>query len=462
MMKIIFTAFIFFGFTYCFAQKGRMDYLYKGRCKESHPGFAAIAVFENQSCRPAPMDSKSDSGYWQSRLDNAAVCISRYRIIRVLDSAADTLKKEYLEVKERPVLPHFRHRPILIFGNYKNGMLQIEKYEEMKEYFEGSNTLKDMLQSSNFKLRLITEYAGLSTDLHEHDFYAFHSIGTPYYDVNAQDDIDKLYYNNYLVPNMKRSVESVGNDFSKLWQRITQKRTKVKASEITNDFAALVAINSMRPAVDPKRAGACSLEVAIETVTKNKANISAGISIYKDGGCPPLIDMFRPLYLFGDLQGDGLVVKSLVPAWDAFVIGDTVYDISMGFPFEEYLSYFLPQKLSIKEKILTEFLIRTSIDRSQWKLPSGIASAIRSLPKAEMSSIEDAARRRDHFSDSLYAKVKPRPRSDAEKLFEAGGPMAPFLSTFRCRHPLQDHVSLGWDGLTTEGKRAILYPCVCW
>jgi hypothetical protein len=115
-----------------------LDYWYRGYCKDKFPDFAALAVFESQTCSPI------------QRNDEDSLCVSRYRIIRILDSASDTLKKEYIEVKEYPLLPCFRYRPILIFGEYNNGTIQIKWYEDVREYFFSAYLTRYLVWKSSF------------------------------------------------------------------------------------------------------------------------------------------------------------------------------------------------------------------------------------------------------------------------------------------------------------------------
>ena len=105
----------FLGFSYCFAQTNPMEYFYKGLYDKAIPDFAALAVLERQNC---PLDIENEE----------QICTSRYRIIRILDAKLNVIKKEYIEAKEGPVFPYFRHRPVLIFGKHKDGHLQIEGY----------------------------------------------------------------------------------------------------------------------------------------------------------------------------------------------------------------------------------------------------------------------------------------------------------------------------------------------
>jgi hypothetical protein len=103
--------------------QGPMDYWYRGYCENERPNFAALAVLENQSCLS---DYKGEG----------LPCTSRYRIISVLDAVVSiTLKDGYLEAKEERLLPRFWYRPLLIFGNSNDEVVQIEGYEDVREYF---------------------------------------------------------------------------------------------------------------------------------------------------------------------------------------------------------------------------------------------------------------------------------------------------------------------------------------
>ena len=253
---------LFLCFSYCFAQINSIEYFYKDRKKESIPDFAALAVLEKQNC---PIEIRNEE----------QICTSRFKIIRFLDTKSDVVKKDYLEAKGKPVFPYFRHRPILIFGSYKNGNFQIEGYEETREYFSSYNcNVEDCIggQYINF-----SPFVGLLGDV-----YAFHSIGTPYYDIKNLDSIDMLFYNEYLISDLRLQVEAAGKDFNELQRRLTQNRKPIKATKIKNGFAALGVIKKMHPANDSKQANLYELNVLIETIFKNEAKINSNTAIFID------------------------------------------------------------------------------------------------------------------------------------------------------------------------------------
>ncbi|MDR3001081.1 MAG: hypothetical protein LBU89_07440 [Fibromonadaceae bacterium] len=316
-----------------------MEYFYKDRCEEYIPDFAALAVLESQYCPPIPKDKKIEDSFWEKLWEEDVICTSRYRIIHVLDAVSDTLKKEFLEVKEKPVHPYWRYRPMLIFGQYKDGTMRIE-YEEIRGYFH----------------KEFVDYRFVPFLFFLNNIYAIHSIGAPYYKVDNLDSI-MIFYNEYLVSYIKDELRLVGKDFNEFWQRLTHKRTPIKTSKIKNKFAAFGTIKAMRPVDDFKQTQLYELRVAIEIVFKNDVKIDSNITIYMDKkhmlpgwGCQPLNSLLdKPFYLFGDLKDGNLVIESLMSTLNTFVLGDTIYDISMGFPFAELVAYFLPSNMSLEE-----------------------------------------------------------------------------------------------------------------
>ncbi|MDR3001082.1 MAG: hypothetical protein LBU89_07445 [Fibromonadaceae bacterium] len=326
-----------------------MEYFYKGRCEEIIPDFAALAVLEKQSCPPI-LENKKD---WDRLWEGVTICTSRYRIIRVLDAVSDTLKKEYIEVKEKPVHPYWRHRPMLIFGSYEDGMIRIKGREETREYFDHFNYRESEWGGVLSLFSKFLVFFGFSSDI-----YALHSVGTPYYNVKNLDSIDMLFYYEYLMPKVKYHVDIAGKEFSELQKHLTQNRTSVKATKIKNDFAALGIIRNMRLVDDPKQAKFYELNVIIESISKNDAKINSNIAIYinkehlpPSWGCLPHLNFLykTPFYFFGDFKDGSLVIDSLVSPQDAFVFGDTIYDISMGLPFKKLVTYFLPSNISFEE-----------------------------------------------------------------------------------------------------------------
>ena len=342
---------ICFSFSYCFAQINSIDYFYEGQCE--NPDFAALAVLESQRCPlPVPKYERFEDSFSEEHKEyyDWQTCTSRYRILRVLDAASDTLKKEYLEAKEKPVLPYYRHRPMLIFGKHKNGMIQIEGREETGEYFDNSN--------SWWESGMATQYIEFSTFLADSkEIYALHSIGTPYYNFKNLDRIDTMYYADYLLPRMKFEAEVAGKNFSELLLRLNYKRTPIKTVKIKNNFAALGTIKNVRIDGNSGQSKFYRVSLAIETVIKNDAKINSNTAIYMDKNYLPPDwicthddpEAKRPFYFFGDLKDGSLFIDSLVSTRDTFVFGDTLYDISMGIPFEELVSYFLPPDISIEE-----------------------------------------------------------------------------------------------------------------
>ena len=345
--------FVCLGIPNCFAQKVSMAYFYNDRCKDAIPDFAALAVLEHQSCPSASDGEILDGSHWSPAPFGSATfsCTSSYRIIRVLNSVTDTLNKKSLKVKERPVLPNFRHRPMLIFGNYKDGMIQIEKYEEMREYFDPFTPggIDIILQDQRF-VPIMPSSCSL---------YALHSIGTPYYNVKDLDYVDTVFYNKFLIPYMKQYVEYAGKDFNKLWQRLNRKRGPIKAAKIKNGFAALGAILDIRPIGDPQKTTHYELEAAIETVFKNDARIDTAIvtatisrnrlPFLWDNVPPSAYLREKPFYIFGNFKNGRLAIDSLASTLDLFVFEDTAYDISMGLPLKELFTYFLPPNISFEE-----------------------------------------------------------------------------------------------------------------
>ena len=333
-----FTLFLLICFPCCFAQTNPMEYFYEGRSEI--PDFAALAVLERQNC-PNPV-ALSYERYKEQ------ICTSRYRIIKVLDAASDTLKKEYLEVKEKPRLPYFRHRPMLIFGKHENGMIQIKEYEETGGYFFPYK--EEIYYSHHYidNFPLDTAYLG----------YMLRSIGTPYHDLRNLDSIDIMFYNSWM-PFFKDNVEKAGKNFGELQRRLVQNREPIKAARIKNDFAALGTIKSIRPASDFRRTNLYELNVTIKTIFKNDAKIDSNTAIFisrehlpLNWDCPAsefLLLKRKYFYLLGDLKDGNLFIDSLIFPRDAFVFGDTIYDMSMGFPLKELFAYFLPSNVSFEE-----------------------------------------------------------------------------------------------------------------
>jgi hypothetical protein len=420
-MKLAFFMFIYFSFSCCFAQINSMEYFYKGRCEESIPDFAALAVLEKQHC-PRPINYEEQ------------ICTSRYRILRILDAASDTLRKEYLEAKEKPVSPYFRHRPMLIFGKHKNGSIQIEEYEETREYFSNLNSARLMVLEG---IEQTTEFLSIASPSSE--IYALHSIGTPYYNARNLDSIDMVFYNEYLIPHFKNRVEAAGKNFSELLLRLTYNRTPIKAAKIKNDFAALVLIEKMHPANSFKQANIYGLSAAIETIFKNDAKIDSNIAIFIDRerlpptlGCLNSPDRY-PFYLFGDLKNGSLIVESLVSTRDAFVFGDTIYDISMGFPFEELIAYFLPSNISLEE-----FKFGRCWEHLDFpEIRDGIISeSLASLPDSLRKNIIEIATKLQDFLDKkrkLYTERKVKIEWPFLGMFPH------IYYEFRCRKPEVQH-----------------------
>jgi len=413
-MKLTFSLFAFLSLSYCFAQISPIKYFYKGFCKDAIPDFVALAVLEKQHC-PRPIN-------YGERFDNSKeeqICTSRYRIIRVLDTTSDTLKKEYIEARETPVTPYFRHRPILIFGKYKNGFLQIQGHEETRDYFSYFGHSPKFLPIAIF----------------ETETYAFHSIGTPYLNAKNLDSIDIVFYE-YLMPYFRHHVEAAGKNFDELLLHLVYNRTPIKAAKIKNEFAALVVIKKVRSASSSKQANIYELSVEIENIFKYNAKIGPNIAIFIDAerlppswGCPDYsyINKYKyPFYMFGDLKNGNLVIESLVSTEDAFVFGDTIYDISMGFSFEELAKYFLPSNISIEEfkfgrcwgadGYIAEELTNHGTIR-------GIASLPDSLKK---TILEIAVKQRDFLDNKRNLRIERKISWPFSGTF-------PFLYEFLCR-----------------------------
>ncbi|MDR3000260.1 MAG: hypothetical protein LBU89_03255 [Fibromonadaceae bacterium] len=355
-MKSTFFLFICFCFSYCFAQTNPIEYFYEGRCEP--PDFAALAVLESQHCpHPIPKyENYKDSRSEEYKRYIEQSCISRYRILRVLDAASDAFRKkylaeEYLEAKDELVFPYYRHRPMLIFGKHKNGVIQIEGREETREYFSPSNAwqVKEYSQRGEF----------LNILARSEEIYSLHSIGTPYYNAKNLDRIDSMFYLDYLLPNMKYEAEAAGKNINELLLRLIHNRTPIKATKIKNDFAALGTVRKVRPVGNSEHAKFYELSLAIETIIKNDSEAKSNIAIYIDKSrLPPDWNYYlpdrreerrKPFYFFGNLVNGSLVIESLASTRDAFAFGDTIYDISMGISFEELIAYFLPSNISLEE-----------------------------------------------------------------------------------------------------------------
>jgi len=363
-MRLTIFLFICFNFSLCFAQKIPKEELIRRRCEESIPDFAALAVnpmeyfyrglcenldfaalavLENQNC-PQPV-TLSYKEYKEQ------TCTSRYRIIKVLDAVSDTLKKKHLEVKEKPVSPYFRHRPILIFGKHENGILQVKEYEEIRGYFFPCYEEVECISGCSY----IRNFSLLDTNIVA---YMFHTIGTPYHDLKHLDNVDIIFYE-YWTQIFKRRIEKAGKDFNEFQRRLVQNREPIKAIKIKNDFVALGAIKNVHPTSAAKQSNFYELNVAIETIFKNDAKIDSNTAIFinkehlpLNWSCLASKELFlqdKPVYLFGNLKDGNLFIDSLIFPRDAFVFGDTIYDISMGFPLKELITYILPSNLSFDE-----------------------------------------------------------------------------------------------------------------
>jgi len=421
-MRLFLFIFAFLSFPLCFAQTNSIEYFYKGRKGEAVPDFAALAVLDKQNC---PLDIENEE----------QICTSRYKILRVLDTKSDALKKEYIEAKDKPMPPYYRHRPILIFGKHKNGILQIQGFEELREYFVPFNSNVNPIIYDIFYHAPIL---GLLTEL-----YAFHSIGSPYYDLNNLDSIDMLFYNEYLVPYMKSKVKAVGKDFDELWRRLAKNRVPLKASKIKNDFAALGVIKSRRSASGSKRANLYELHLTIENVFKNDAKIDSNTAIFVDSislphgwGCVPLesLEYLRqtPFYFFGDLEDGSLVIKSLIsPTQDTFVFGDMIYDISMGLTFEELIMYFLPANISLEEFKFGNRLKYLSFSAVRSGKITELTKVMNYMPECLRNDIREiAVKWEDTFNDSTPSRMIDMSR---KSFFLGKMPILYFANIFRCR-----------------------------
>jgi hypothetical protein len=404
-----------------------MKYFYEGRCEI--PDFAALAVLESQNC-PNSIVIK-DYEYYEYKEYKEQICTSRYRIIRILDAVSEDFKKEYLEAKEKPVFSNFRHRPMLVFGKYKNGMIQIEGHEEMREYFDPFNHSRFIIYYQNLEFMPLVGHLSA--------VYLLHSIGTPYYNINNLDSIDIMSYNEYLKPFFRQLVEYAGKDFGKLLLRLIHNREPIKATKIKNGFAALGVIKNVRSVGDAKQAELYELSLGIETVFKNNAKIDSNIAIFIDKdhlplgwSCQPLEHflMRKPFYFFGDLKNGSLLIDSLTSTRDVFVFGDTIYDISMGLPFRELLAYFLPSNMSFEE---FEF-------GKKWEnlfKHSSSSAAIVSKPECLKKDIMQVGIKWiDFFADSARSKriYNNQYNRDIESLFDDYS----VLDEFRCREPAPD------------------------
>ncbi|MDR0517946.1 MAG: hypothetical protein LBH25_12980 [Fibromonadaceae bacterium] len=234
---------------------------------------------------------------------------------------------------------------MLIFGKYNNGELRITGHENARNYFGDGSSVKNQ----GF-------YPFIDFD---DDIDALHSIGAHYYNLKNLDSLDTAYYFEYLIPRAKYKVEAAGKSFDKLLVRLAQNRAPVRVAKIKNGFAALGAIKSLRPASVSKRKNLYELNVTMETVIKNDAKIDSNIAIFIDRGrlpsgwsCQPFehyLERRVAFYFFGDLKDGSLFIDSLASPQDLFVFGDTIYDISMGLPFEELVAYFFPSNISLEE-----------------------------------------------------------------------------------------------------------------
>jgi hypothetical protein len=380
-----------------------LDYWYRGYCKDKFPDFAALAVFESQSCPPI-QENGEDS-----------LCISRYRVIRVLDSVSDTLKKEYIEVKEYPLLPCFLYRPILIFGEYNNGAIQVKWYEDVREYFFPLIQQDILFGSHRFFARgsiTVADIAGVWDAAYHipYNLYSLHSMGTQYYNTDTIGGIEKKYYSEYLIPEAKFIMGNRGKDFDKLRLRLTQNRTKIKATPIKNDFVELGMIKNMHTAKDSKQKKMCALDIMPETIIKSRIDVDSTITICKYGDCPSLTSMLTPQYFFGDIKTGNIVIENIVSPLDVFVFGDTVYDISMGLPFDEFLTYFLPSSLSLDDYILGFYFDSRWIDEN---VGEEIISIVKSEP--EQKKRVDAAIIKYGLVRSDFLRKQPEQEIDLRR-----------------------------------------------
>jgi hypothetical protein len=108
--------------------------------------------------------------------------------------------------------------------------------------------------------------------------------------------------------------------------------------------------------------------------------------------------MLVPQYFLGDIKNEGIVIEKIVSPLDAFVFGDTIYDISMGFPFDEFLTYFIPLNLSVDDYILNLYF--EDSDFTLAFIRKEIMSVVESQPE-QKKRIDDAIIRFNLAADSL-------------------------------------------------------------
>lgn len=245
-------------------------------------------------------------------------------------------------------------------------------YENTRENFHAENILEPLLRIGNHNENF-WQYMYFCDNRHdirtrhpdnlnfsETSIMLMHN--TPYENwLAGGDSVVELSLNTFrdYLKSIKKSDKQV-----KKFEEALQKRSSLKIDSLKADF---VALGSIWKSIQHN--GYCETYIAPRHIFKeiddydhqeNNAfwlsDMSFGkpfvtISAQKKGPCFSLDKMFKEDYLTGHYEDLKLVLDTTFSSWDYIYHNDLLIDLSFGLPYEKFLTYLLPDKLTLDDVI---------------------------------------------------------------------------------------------------------------
>ena len=173
-----------------------------------------------------------------------------------------------------------------------------------------------------------------------------------------------------LKEKVKKHFISIGKneqDIQLFYKRLSQNRTSISISPVNADFVSLGRIGGLK---DVEKDGASFCEIIIyptvifsdssskhqNTYVENNYDVNIiekgqprVINARKRGSCFATTKMYQLNYLFGSYQGKSLFLDSLLSPWDFLYDKGKLVDLRMGLAYDDFLSYFIPNELTLDD-----------------------------------------------------------------------------------------------------------------
>lgn len=309
-------------------------------------------------------------------------------VVKVLYLIKDSLKSHKFgdEIRISKCLKEYEYNyPMYMFADYEKKKLRTPVFFDTKEYIVTPKAIFPLERGGFLKYDHIVPICNLPKHYLRFALAPIHSFYTPYFNPlkNHRVFVDSLYYliEDYFAAIGKNNREK--NDFLK---KLAQNRKVVTHNQTNAKYIALGFIRRMEQ-IEENEESYCRINFAPNFIFRDgkkhynskgteefslEANIrangyrwhfraSGGNPVFdvlakKKGSCFLATKTYLQDYIFGSYEEGLLVIDSTLSSWDYFYHDGDLVDLTMGYPFDDFISNFLPKELSLEDLTLNRIV----------------------------------------------------------------------------------------------------------